>query len=328
MLVSQLQNIKNNSNLYIKNHLTFEQQLEKLKFYGLIVSNDAYAIKKLSHTNYYRLSAYYIPFQYPKESDTPNKFYDGIGFEHIVSLYDFDAKLRRLVFGALEVIEVYIRTQIAYNHAQKYGAFGYLSHDTLTCSNDIFNKLILDIKEESKRSDEKFVEHFQDKYKTTDLPLWAVVEVLSFGTVSRLFAVLKSEERDVIAKSIGVNQKVLAQWLHSLTIVRNICAHHSRFWNKQLRIPFAVPSKNTYFESIKKIKKTKYKDGKSEEIEYENNASVFFALSVIKFMFDCIGEEVDFINEVKQLIAEHPIVDLNAMGFIDGWEKLDIWSDV
>lgn len=85
---------------------------------------------------------------------------------------------------------------------------------------------------------------------------------------------------------------------------------------------------NTYFESIKQIKKMRYKDGKSEEIEYENNASVFFALSVLKFMFDCIGEEVNFINEVKQLIVEHPIVDLTAMGFVDGWEKMDIWSDV
>ena len=56
--------------------------------------------------------------------------------------------------------------------------------------------------------------------------------------------------------------------------------------------------------------------------------AIFFALSVIKYLFDCIGEEVDFIDEVKQLIAEHPIVDLNAMGFVDGWEKLDIWSDV
>lgn len=64
----------------------------------------------------------------------------------------------------------------------------------------------------------------------------------------------------------------------------------------------------------------RYKDGKSEEIEYENNASVFLRL-VCKFMFDCIGEEVNFINEVKQLIVEHPIVDLTAMGFVDGWKK-------
>lgn len=102
-----------------------------------------------------------------------------------------------------------------------------MSHGTLTCSNEIFQKLILDIKEESKRSDEKFVEHFQDKYNTTDLPLWAVVEVLSFEYSVEIVCCFKSE-RDVIAKSIGVNQKV-AQWLHSLTIVRNICAHHSRF---------------------------------------------------------------------------------------------------
>ena len=125
MLSSQLQIIKNKSNGYEKTHLSFELQLEKLKSKGLIIHNDSYAIKKLSHINYYRLSAYYIPFQYPKDSDIPDKFYDNAEFRHIISLYDFDAKLRRLVFGALEIIEVHIRTQIAYYHTQIYDAFVY-----------------------------------------------------------------------------------------------------------------------------------------------------------------------------------------------------------
>ena len=328
MLTSQLQQIKNHSNSYNKPHLTFKEQVEKLKSNGLIIPNDSYAIKKLSHTNYYRLSAYCIPFQYPKNGNNSDQFYRDIEFNHIVNLYDFDAKLRRLVFGALEVIEVYIRTQIAYFHGAKYKPFGYLVHENLACSATNFDKLTQDIKEECKRSDEKFIEHFRTKYNTTDLPLWSVVEILSLGTLSRLFSALKSEEQQAIADTLDIMPKVLASWLHSLTIVRNRCAHHSRLWNIQLRIPFTVPSKNSLFVPLNTIKKFKSIKGEKKEIFYDNNASIFFALSVMKFMLDGMGEEVDFITEIKQLISQHPVVNLKSMGFVDGWENLDIWSDV
>lgn len=327
MLNSQLQQIKDSINSYKKPHLTYDDQVSLLQSKGLNIPNDTYAKKKLSRINYYRLSAYFLAFQYPKDSDKADLFYTGSEFRHVISLYDFDAKLRRLVFGALEVIEVYIRTQVTYHHSQAYEPFGYLSQDNLDCSVEVFEKLRKDIKEESERSDEEFISHFKDKYNSTDLPLWSVVEVLSFTTVSRLFTAMKSKDKKVMADSIGVNHKVLSNWLHALTILRNICAHHSRLWNKQLRIQFLVP-KNQLFRPIKSITKVRYKDGKEKEITYSNNASVFFALSVIKYILDSIGEEVDFLTEVKQLIAQHPIVNLQAMGFVDGWENLDIWSDV
>lgn len=333
MLNSQLQQIKKNANSYNKPHLTFEKQIQKLKKNGLTISNDSFAIKKLSHTNYYRLSAYFLPFQYPKNSTFANKFFNDVEFRQIINLYDFDAKLRRLIFGALEVIEVYIRTQIAYHHSLKYGAFGYLEHSSFQCSIPVFDELMEDIKKESKRSDEMFISHFKEKYNTTNLPLWSVVEVLSLGALSKLFYAMHNDDKKLVCAQIPVTTTVFGKWLHAFTIVRNICAHHSRIWNKELRVSFAIPSKNVLFDPLRKITKSKFKEEKDgvlvyEDKEFDNNSSIFFALSVIKYLFDCIGEEVDFIDEVKQLIAEHPIVDLNAMGFVDGWEKLDIWSDV
>lgn len=329
MLTSELQKIKDKTNTYDKPHLDFSAQLEKLKQNGLQIHNDAFATKKLSHINYYRLSAYFLPFQYPKNSDKCDRFFEGVTFTDIINLYDFDAALRKMVFGALERVEVYARTQIAYHHAQAYGPFGYLHIENFQCDEAEFEILVADIKEESRRSDEEFVAHFKDKYNTTDLPLWNVVEVLSFGTVSRFFACLKTDEQKKIADTIGVHPKVLHNWLHAFTILRNICAHHSRLWNKQLRIRFTVPKKHPLFEPIKSITKVQKKNsGSLKEIVYDNNASVFFALSVLKYIFDEIGEEVAFVREVKGLLASYPKVDLVAMGFVPHWEDLTLWSDV
>lgn len=333
MLSSQLQQIKNSTNAYNKPHLSFEEQVQHLKSNGLIVPNDTFAFKKLSHINYYRISAYFLPFQYPKDSSKAGLFYKESEFREILKLYDFDAKLRRLIFGALETIEVYIRTQIAYYHSREYGTFGYLDKNNFNCDESSFYELIEDIKKESKRSDEKFVNHFRKKYSTTDLPLWSIVEVLSFGTISKLFTVMKQSDKELVCEEIGIKHNIMRRWLHSLTILRNICAHHSRTWNRELRVPFAIPSKNILFEPLRKITKSKFKNEIDDKLiyedkEYDNNSSVFFALSVIKYIFDNIGEEIDFITEVKQLFALHPEIDLNAMGFVEGWEEFDIWNDI
>ncbi len=328
MLNSQLQQIKNRKNNYKKLHLSFKKQLEHLKSKGLVVPNEAYALKKLSHLNYYRLSAYSLNFKYPKLSEKADVFYEGTEFREIIQLYDFDAKLRRLIFGALETIEVYVRTQIAYIHTAKYEAFGYLEYENFQCSSNDFEKLIKDIKSESKRSDEKFIKHFKEKYNSTDLPLWSIVEVLSFGTLSRLFSLLKVDDKKEVVKGIGIHQKIFQNWLHTLTIVRNMCAHHSRTWNKQLRIQFAIPSKNQLFEPIRKITKKRFHDGKMQDRVYDNKSSIFFALSVIKYILDSIGEDVDFVEELKELLNSHPNIDKNSMDFVYNWSELNIWSDV
>lgn len=54
-MLEQLKDIKNQNNLYKKEHKTFEEQLELLKQKGLIVFNEEYALTKLKHINYYRL---------------------------------------------------------------------------------------------------------------------------------------------------------------------------------------------------------------------------------------------------------------------------------
>ena len=333
MLSSQLQQIKNNSNTYTKPHKTFEEQLEHLKSNGLIITNESFALKKLSHINYYRLSAYTLFYQYPKNCSKSGTFLENTQFTTIINLYDFDAKLRRLIFGTLEIIEIYIRTQIAYYHTKEYGAFGYLDKKNFNCTDDEFDSILDDIKKESKRSDEIFVKHFEEKYHTTDLPLWCVVELLSFGSISKIFTAMKQSDKVLICQNLPVSHKVFKRWMHSFTILRNICAHHSRAWNRELRVPFAIPSNNSLFDPLRKITKTKFKEEKDGELlyedkEFDNNSSIFFALSVIKYLFDSIGEEVDFVREIKELLATHPKVDKQAMGFVDGWENFDIWSDV
>jgi abortive infection bacteriophage resistance protein len=308
----QLQNIKNQENAYQKKHKTFEEQLGILKQRKLIISNDSFVLSKLKHINYYRLSAYFLPFQYPKNSENENIFLPNTSFENILSSYYFDAELRKIIFEAVESIEIYFRTQIAYFHSLKYDAFGYLKLENFRENKtDKFQELQDDILKEKTRSKEFFIKHFKKKYNSVDLPIWSVVEIISFGSLSKFFMILKEEEQNQVIQNIhGINKVVFYKWFHALSGVRNICAHHSRLWNRTLGVSFEVPRGLDSFENIK-----------------ESKNKVFFALSVIEYLLTCIGEdEVDFKTKIKNLIKKYPKVKLESMGFIENWQQNPIWS--
>ena len=308
----QLQNIKNQENSYQKKHKTFNEQLEILKQRKLLISNESFALTKLQHINYYRLSAYFLPFQYPQNSENKNIFLPDNSFEDIISLYYFDAELRKIIFEAIESIEIYFRTQIAYFHSLKYDAFGYLVLNNFRENKaDKFYELQNDILKEKSRSKEYFIKHFKEKYNSVDLPVWSVVEIISFGTLSKFFMILKEEEQKQVIKRIKeINKVVFYKWLHALSSVRNICAHHSRIWNRTLGISFEVPKGFKAFEQMKTSKN-----------------KIFFALSVIEFILTSIGEdEIEFKSKIKALLVKYPKVKLESMGFIENWEQNQIWS--
>jgi abortive infection bacteriophage resistance protein len=107
----------------IKDPKTYKQQVEIFQSRGLIIPNEDKAINMLKRVNYYRLSAYALTL---KKSD---KFFDGVTIDNVYALYEFDRRLRALIMGALENIEVAFRTHIAYLLAHKYGPIGYLNAD-------------------------------------------------------------------------------------------------------------------------------------------------------------------------------------------------------
>ena len=295
---------------YTKPYTTAGEQLLLLKSKNLIINNENYASLKLKHIGYYRLSAYFEPLQYKQDDTKKNTFLPNTSFEDIVTLYDFDTKLRRVIFEAIEYLEVYFRSQIATAHASQYGAFAYLNKNNLKCNDSFFNTLQNSIEKETKRSQESFVKHFKRKYNTSDLPIWVVVEVISMSTLSKLYASLKTTEQlQVVSPFLGINKDVLFNWLHALTVVRNKCAHHVRVWNTTLGVRFEVPKKKKIFQNIE-----------------SSNGKIFFALNVILFMLESIDEESTFKKKLKELLDSYPEVDLEAMGFLPNLKESELWK--
>lgn len=82
-----------------------------------------------------------------------------------------------------------------------------------------------------------FIKHYYHKYGEPELPRsWMVSETLTFGTVSQAFKNLTHQNQKPIAKALGLDGTVLGSWLHALSYVRNLAAHHQRLWNRAYTI--------------------------------------------------------------------------------------------
>ena len=221
---------------------------------GIFVEDTGLAINTLQRVNYYRLVAYGLTLKNPSESDT---YKEGTTFYQLVSLYEFDKKLRQLLLGALESVEVAFRTHIAYHHAHKYSPLGYEDHAHFQdpTYHERFIKNLKRFYEENKT--ELFVIHHRKKYEGV-FPFWVAIEVLTFSTLSMLYKNLLHEDKLFISKTYyNVHYKYTQSWLHTLTTIRNICAHHGRLYGKKLSISPQLFSKirkrvqsNTLFAAI------------------------------------------------------------------------------
>ncbi|RMX14875.1 Abi family protein [Legionella jordanis] len=239
--------------LYNKPYLTFDQQLNLLKSRGMEVTNEKIALEYLRRLGYYRLSGYWYPCrQLCKPSNIQHKqsrlmrldnFMTGTKFEDIVNLYVFDKKLRLIVLDAIERIEVAVRVEIAYLLG-KTDPFAY-NNQTLLHGNFTkkFNKLSGKSKHQEwlskhdeliNRSKEDFAIHYKSQYGLP-LPIWVAIELWDFGLLSTFYQGMRVHDKDFISKKYGINNwQIMESWLRTLNYVRNVVAHHSRLWNRNL----------------------------------------------------------------------------------------------
>jgi abortive infection bacteriophage resistance protein len=238
--------------VYSRPWKSFPEQLELLKSRGMVVTDEAAALDYLQRVGYYRLSAYWYPFrkfEVVQDCETGklatmalDEFHPGTQFVDAVRLYLFDKQLRLQVMDALERIEVALRVDIAHLLGKR-SQFAHLEEDELHPSftrkkrrdgRTHFEQWQSKCQDLQHRSKEDFVKHYRAKHGG-QLPIWVVVETWDFGAVSQFFAMMKVKDQLAIASRYGIQDwHTFQTWLRSLNYLRNLCAHHSRLWNRNV----------------------------------------------------------------------------------------------
>lgn len=217
---------------------------------GLICPDVNELRKFLSRTNYYRFSGYARDFQEnPKKGK--NSFIDNTSFQDINKLINLDAKLRILLTEQLSVIEIAIRAKLAHEFGNEYGSSAYYLDCNTYANQDLAKNFIIPgILSDLDHDKSRIVQHYSKKNFSTrfekyqDVPIWVAVEVLSFGRISNMISYSKNiEVTKRVAKSLGVQWKPFSSVVHSLHVLRNLCAHHRQLWNRPMRIQCPVQKK-------------------------------------------------------------------------------------
>ena len=187
---------------------------------------------------------------------------------------------------------------------------------------DIFKKnrhpkLYEELKEDIKRSKEKFILHYKNKYTNpSDIPIWMVSEIISFGQLSKWIKNLKSrQDRQKIAYPYKIDEVLLTSSIHYLTPIRNICAHHSRLWDRRFDIRMKIPR-----NVPPKLK---------EALNYEESKSpqkIYNALVMLSYFMDIINSQSKWRKNLIDLIKNTPLAKPSIMGFPTDWQKYGIWK--
>lgn len=295
---------------YTKPPLTFEQQADLLLVRGM-VGDRGLMVQRLRSVNYYRLSGYWFPFRNPDATFQP-----GTTFETVWKHYVFDRRLRLLVLDAVERIEVAVRTQISYHHAHRHGVFAYATDPQSLPKlwGNRWNDFTARVGEETGRASELFVASFRTKYGDMHnaLPVWMATEVMAFGTVVTFFLGLEQPLKRQIAAEWGVPDVIFESWLHTLNSVRNICAHHSRLWNRRLPTKPIIPGAR------------KYPDWHTPASLDQNY--VFSVLTICKHCLQRVAPQSRWAQRWRALLAEYPEIPLASMGVPADWEQCPIWQ--
>ena len=294
---------------YNKGHLSFEAQADRLIQRGLIADR-ALLIDRLENVNYYRLSGYLYPYRQSGDTFKPGTTLDSV-WRH----YTFDRRFRLIVMDAVERVEVSLRTQLIYELSRVNGAFGYASPEALPQLISLeYTRWLEAIKKEFDHSRETFVAHFKAKYGNTHpfLPLWIAGEIMPFGCTMTMYRGVSDDVKRNIARHYGVPDQVLTSWLHTINVIRNICAHHGRLWNRELGVKPFIPRKPKYPQW-------------HEPVTIPQNR-IFGVLTILRYLLKIIAPQSKWEHRLFALLEEYPEISRWSMGFPDNWKESPLWK--
>jgi abortive infection bacteriophage resistance protein len=321
---------------YTKPFLTYDEQIALLERRGLIFTDKQKAKQILSNINYYRLSAYMLPFKKRNNSVVLDKFKDNVSFGQIYRLYLFDRKLRLLVFDAIERIEIAIRTQIIYQLSKKYGSHWQdnkdifkppttkISKSGTIISYNIYQEIQDEIQKQlNNNKAEIFIKHYKETYSSpSNPPSWMSIEILYFSHLSKICNNLK-DKKDItnIAKYFSLPQKTFCSWIHTINYIRNLVAHHARLWNRNINImpdKFVINNSNNFHSNLNWI-------NYSEEIRTDK---LYYSLCILQYFLQTVNPTSPFKTRLFDLIDNYnDCIYMESMGFPENWQSENLWKE-
>ena len=300
---------------------THGEQINLLRSRGMVIDSDQLVRHLLERVNYYRLSGYWYSWrEIGADGARREVFIPGTNLADIDAVYDFDWRLREAVFSALAHIELSVRSMLghelgridplAHLHPELLGPVAYETKPK-PCPSVKYEQWLKRYRKELTGSREDFVMHHNQKYGG-QLPIWAAVEVMDWGSLSYLFQLAPIPVRETIAGRVGLNGAQFGSWLKSLNILRNYSAHHARMFNRVYALKPRLP-----------------KIGVHPELDAVASVMnrLFGQLTIVQYLL--IKLNIGDAALLPSVIASYPILEPlppSHLGIPENWQQNPLWG--
>ena len=295
---------------YPKQILTISQQVQSYIDAGMTINSKEYVEDKLKSIGFYRLRGYSFQL-YDKNA---KKYVAGTKFEDIIKLYQFDQNLSNLIFSMISKIEVALRVRLV-EALLTYGDALILQDSSIFKNKKIYWQNMSKIASEIARSNDVFIRHNFDNHDG-EVPVWAAVEVLSFGTLSKIIKNLKTgtgsayailaDNYKYISKKENIvkpSQKMFSSWVQTVAVLRNMCSHNSRVYNRTIHTRPEILD-------IDRVVPSPAHNG------------LYQILLAMKYLRPSDTEWMKFVNDLENLISDNNnVISLAAMNMPIDWKE-------
>ena len=344
-----------------KEYKTYRQLLSKLRSRGMVInkgSQGSRVMRILEQENYYNvINGYKSLFLEREATDTiDEKYKEGTTFDEVYALYCFDREVRNIYLKYLLKLENSLKTVISHEFSSVYGHDNYLklanfqstaavdpgdlsyiaNRNKLKLPGDLkrvqqisaeenaeaVTKLIGDIHQEIARQMNKHhqvVTHYMTQHGY--IPLWVLVNVLTFGKITNFYLHMKPNDKTRVAKIFSVNTKELHKYMNMLGLARNKCAHDERFYD-------ICYKQHLHTKSIKNFKILGIKT--QPDGSYTSGTNDAYAIAIIFAMLLSKADIREFVSAMKIEFAKldkqlHTIGVsdvMKVMGYPIDWQNL------
>ena len=251
----------------------------------MVFDDEEKAKEILLDVGYYRLGFYSFPYEitFPSLEHRNHKLKPGTTFKSVYDLYEFDTKLRRLLLNALDRIEVNLRTKLIYHISLRYidDPCWFVNRKYMTL------KFINNFEEQVYAAMRKnpVIQHHHANHSGIFAPAWKTVEFMTIGNIITLFDSLKeSDAKDLVAKTYGCSKGVFFNYIETIRVLRNKCAHGSCIY----RMDFP--------KGIKRL---------PANISPDCRHNVKGGIDVVRYMLGCISQarKIELEKEIHNLVS-------------------------
>ena len=226
---------------------TFDEQVQILASRGMTVRQEDKTT--LMREGYYSLvNGYKDAFIDPQATSEAgeDRYREGTSFEHLHLLFDVDRYLRESTFPLIVRAETTFRTALAYSFSDKNRSQDAYLDPSNYCAQQQYHsreryesdrRRLIQVLQAAHDNQWRHpaVAHYLNDYG--HVPLWVLVNVLTFGNVSHLYALstaaVRNETCKIVAEVRGggrIGTEQLRKAVSTLVDFRNICAHDDRLY--------------------------------------------------------------------------------------------------